>query len=97
MANRRKIFADVHFEKPAISTLVRVGLSDSSMGALAHTTGVGMVDLEFFQDGLHDIHEGMMHNPITKGSSRNEAFFGFVNVELAVFGMVPELGLELPL
>ncbi len=62
------------------------------MGALAHPVGVGIVDETAFKDGLDDLAESVVDDPVTEGRGGDEAALGLVDVEAMVRARAIGLG-----
>ena len=69
------------------------------MGAVADSVGVGVMDEAALEDGLDNIAEGMMNNPVAVGCGGNPARLWIVDFKVKVvaglIGSGLEFGLEL--
>lgn len=77
--------ADVQLKEPLMLAGIATGARERRFAALAPAAGVAVEGGGALEDRLADVHEGVMEDAIAERGGADEALFGFVQGEAAVF------------
>ena len=94
MVNGGEEFAHITLQKVVMTTGKILSTVNGPVSALADPVGIRVVDETRFPDGFDDPAKGMKHDPVAKWSRRDQAAFGFVDVEAVIRARVVGFGAQ---